>query len=330
MSWIILDDRILEHPKFVRAVRKAGSPAVHLWLGLMSWCKQHLSDGVIPLDMMVEVSGPTGRWRKEALQALIDEELVERLDRGGVDGMALRIHDYLDWNDSRVEVEARSDARKAAARARRERQARSDLEQDKPAGRTRLEQDKPAGRTDLEQRESSDPAGLSTRDPHPNPTQPNPLPTDLEIPLYPPRSQPTTLTLVAPAAASQTASTGEARRGKRSKPRARSQCPTDLKPDETTAAEAWRLGFSTEQRDSVVAEFIDYWRGRGDLGADWQATLRNRLRREAERLALKPRKPRDARWSSYQQQLRKANEPVADAVPPPPEFERAIGGLFRG
>lgn len=128
----------------------------------------------------------------------------------------------------------------------------------------------------------------------------------------------------------QTASTGSAGRGKRSKPRARSQCPADLKPDQTTASTAWELGFTQVQLTRTVAEFIDYWRGRGDLGADWQATLRNRLRREAERLALKPRKPRDASWVRYQTNLRKANEPIADAVPPPPGFERAIGGLFGG
>lgn len=128
----------------------------------------------------------------------------------------------------------------------------------------------------------------------------------------------------------QTASTGSAGRGKRSKPRARSQCPADLKPDSTTASTAWVLGFPQALLDRTVAEFIDYWRGRGDLGADWQATLRNRLRREAERLALKQRKPRDASWTRYQQQLRKANEPIADAVPPPPGFDAAIGGLFGG
>lgn len=129
----------------------------------------------------------------------------------------------------------------------------------------------------------------------------------------------------------QTASTGSAGRGKRSKPRARSQCPIDLKPDATTASTAWELGFPKALLERTVAEFIDYWRGRGDLGADWQATLRNRLRREAERLALKQRKPRDANWVRYQQQLRKASDPIPDAVPPPAGFEQALtGGLFGG
>ena len=128
----------------------------------------------------------------------------------------------------------------------------------------------------------------------------------------------------------QTASTGSAGRGKRSKPRARSQCPADLQPDATTTETAWTLGFTQVQLARTVAEFIDYWRGRGDLGADWQATLRNRLRREAERLALKPRKPRDARWASYQQQLRKGTEPAPDAVAPPPGFDSAMRGLFVG
>lgn len=143
--------------------------------------------------------------------------------------------------------------------------------------------------------------------------------TDPDPPLPPSPEQP-----------AQTASTSEAGRGRRSKPRARSQCPLDLKPDDTTAATAWELGFPKALLERTVAEFIDYWRGRGDLGADWQATLRNRLRREADRLALKPRKPRDASWARYQLQLQKANEPIPDAVPPPPGFEAAVGGLFGG
>lgn len=131
--------------------------------------------------------------------------------------------------------------------------------------------------------------------------------------------------------AADSASTGSARAGRKPKPpRARSQCPLDLQPDETTAAEAWTLGFSKELQARTVAEFIDYWRGRGDLRADWQATLRNRLRSEAERRALKPRKPRDARTEAYQEQLRKATERRPDAVKPPPGFDAAIGSLFGG
>ncbi len=121
MTWITLDDQILSHPKFVRAERLAGSTALHLWLGLLSYCKRRLTDGVIPLDMVPRVDGPARRWRGRALEALATAELVHLDREAGV----VRMHDYLDHNDSRAHVErklsekrARDEARKAAYLAR--------------------------------------------------------------------------------------------------------------------------------------------------------------------------------------------------------------------
>lgn len=115
MSWLLLDDRILAHPKFVRAERLGGSAAFHLWVGLLSFCKQRLTDGVVPLDMVDKVDGPAPRWRARALDALVGAGLVQR------DEVAVRLHDYLAHNDSRAHVErklsekrARDEARKAA------------------------------------------------------------------------------------------------------------------------------------------------------------------------------------------------------------------------
>jgi hypothetical protein len=112
MSWIGLDDGILEHPKFIRAVNMAGSEAVHLWLGLRAYCARHLTDGHVPADMVDEVRGPRGRKRQEALAALVHVGLLEQRDG------AIIMHDYLDWSESRDSV-----LRKRAAA--RERQAKS-------------------------------------------------------------------------------------------------------------------------------------------------------------------------------------------------------------
>lgn len=105
MTWMKLDDRILEHPKFIRAVRIGGSEALHLWLGLRAWCAQALSDGLVPEDMIDEVRGPR-KGRDRALDALLTVGLVERSESGWT------LHDYLEWSDSREEVLA---ARKKAA-----------------------------------------------------------------------------------------------------------------------------------------------------------------------------------------------------------------------
>lgn len=113
MSWLQLDDRILEHPKFVRAVRRGGSAAVHLWLGMMSFCKQRLTDGLVPADMVDVVAGPATRWRKPALVALVEAGLLES------DPSGYRVHDYLRHNDARETVERRVSERRARDEARR-------------------------------------------------------------------------------------------------------------------------------------------------------------------------------------------------------------------
>lgn len=115
MSWLELDDQILEHPKFIRAVRLAGSEAIHMWLGLRAYCGQKLTDGAIPADMMDEVRGPTNpKKRAAAIDALVTVGLVDRTDDNG-----LQLHDYLHWSKSKDEVlKLRASA---AARKRRQR-----------------------------------------------------------------------------------------------------------------------------------------------------------------------------------------------------------------
>ena len=116
MSWMKLDDAILDHPKFIRAARNGGSEAIHLWLGLRAWCAQSLSDGFVPGDMVDEVRGPK-RGREKALATLVQVGLVKEMEGGW------QLHDYLDWSDSREEVlDAR---RKAAARQKAAREKRA-------------------------------------------------------------------------------------------------------------------------------------------------------------------------------------------------------------
>lgn len=321
---MLLDDGFLDHPKLIRAYRKGGSAAIHLWLGLLSWCRRQLTDGMVPVDVLPEVNGPAPRWRRAALEALLDPE-VALLER--VSDHELRMHDYLDWNKSREQVELESASRSAAAKARRAKGltvVRASSERRVSAARASGER-RPSVEGASEERlsVSNDNAELDARDPTRHATPRHASPGDVDqIPLIPPNDE--------PPAASQTASTSEAPRGKPRKPRARTQCPVDLQPDPTTLQTAWELGFTDEQRERVVREFVNYWRGEGALKADWQATLRNRLDNRAEHYQLTPRKPRDKRWLNYQTNLRKGAEVVADPVKPPAEFEHALGSLFGG
>ncbi len=109
MSWIELDDGILDHEKFVRAVKRGGSDVIFMWLGLRAHCAKRLTDGRIDLDLLDEVKGPTGKARDKAIAILLEVVLLEYRD-GKKD--ALWMHDYLDWSRSKEEVlESRRKAR---------------------------------------------------------------------------------------------------------------------------------------------------------------------------------------------------------------------------
>lgn len=111
---IELDDQILNHPKFIRAVAKGGSAVVHLWLGLRAYCSQQLSDGFIPDDMMAEIRGPTdSRSRIKATNCLAECNLLHRGDKGWW------LHDYLDHSSSRAQVLAWREANRKRKRQSR-------------------------------------------------------------------------------------------------------------------------------------------------------------------------------------------------------------------
>ena len=128
MSKIELDDQILDHPKFVRAVKHGGSDTIFLWLGLRSYCSKLLTDGFIPDDMLDEVRGPKEtKKRMAALDVLIDSKLVHRV----TDGIVL--HDYLDWASSREDVlrwRESAKARKAKSRNVSQRDGQRDGQRD--------------------------------------------------------------------------------------------------------------------------------------------------------------------------------------------------------
>jgi hypothetical protein len=98
VTWLRVDDAMLDHPKWVRAVRFGGSHAIHLWLALATWSAKHLTDGVIPNDMVATVRGPQRR-HSAALSALVRSELVH------VDGQGtITLHDFTRYNPSRLDI----------------------------------------------------------------------------------------------------------------------------------------------------------------------------------------------------------------------------------
>jgi hypothetical protein len=298
MTWLKFDDRILDHPKFVRAERLAGSTALHLWVGLMSYCKQHRTDGWVPLDMFKRVNGPRGRWRQRALDALLEVGLVE------LDGDRLHVHDYLDWNPSRKEIEhgrkgseppAESDLRSVSAHGESNVSALSAHSQRKVSVKSA-------------HRESNDNGALGVRRLRARSESESESESEsIQIPLGPPPTDPS------PPAPPAVENKTSHRAGKRI-------CPSNFEPTPAVLKLATELGYSEALERATRPRMIDWSKSKSVARADWQATYRNWLRKDAEERGLKPVK-HDAQALWYREQLRKANEPVKNPVPPPPGFE---------
>ncbi|MDN5916631.1 MAG: hypothetical protein L0I76_16265 [Pseudonocardia sp.] len=99
-TYIKLHDGMPEHPKVDGLSDKAFRTLIETWC----WCKRNLTDGHVP----------TATWRKRAPQKvareLIGAGLVEETE-GGV-----QMHDFLEHQTSRAEVEQTSAARSAAGK----------------------------------------------------------------------------------------------------------------------------------------------------------------------------------------------------------------------
>jgi hypothetical protein len=104
MARVILDDRLPDHPKFARVGPLAG------WLYIcgLAYCNRLLTDGHIPaaaVRRLADVDDP------DALAALLVRERLWEPDGDG-----FRVHDYLDYQQSRTQSESTSAARSRAGR----------------------------------------------------------------------------------------------------------------------------------------------------------------------------------------------------------------------
>lgn len=103
MPWANLDDKFPAHPKVVRL----SDAAFRLHVSGICYSAQHLTNGVVERDA-VRLLVP--RFRKAAL----DELLTKEQWRAHPDGY--EIHDYLQWNRSREQVEQERDRKSKAGK----------------------------------------------------------------------------------------------------------------------------------------------------------------------------------------------------------------------
>lgn len=107
MPWVRLDDGFADHPK----LEQAGPLAAWLHVAALCYCARHLTDGCIPKPKALRLTDvPRPAQRVDALLAagLWEDE-----------GDHYRVHDYLEFQPSREQVEAdRAAARDRMARVR--------------------------------------------------------------------------------------------------------------------------------------------------------------------------------------------------------------------
>ena len=113
MPFLNLDDNFADHPK----VDALTDGAFRLHVAGLCYASKHTTDGHIPVE---RVGRLTPTYRKQHLAELLNRGLWRPADAG------YSIHDYLDWNRSREQIESdrarlkkvRSEAGKKGAQAR--------------------------------------------------------------------------------------------------------------------------------------------------------------------------------------------------------------------
>lgn len=117
--WIKLDEDFYSHPKVVRA----GPEAAHLYVAGLGYCSKHLTDGWIPTEALPMLTSFVKNVRRAA-GVLVAVELWHKRDDG------YEVHDYLEVQSSRSDVEKiRQDA---ASRARSSRERRANQSRSSP------------------------------------------------------------------------------------------------------------------------------------------------------------------------------------------------------
>lgn len=111
MTWVKIDDAITEHPKFL-SLSPAGWT---MWLHGIAYCSRNLSDGRIPKPMLQRLSSLS--QPKKAAAELVAAGLWHESDD------AYQVHDYLDHQRSRAQVNGERAA--AAERQRKHREGKS-------------------------------------------------------------------------------------------------------------------------------------------------------------------------------------------------------------
>ncbi len=107
MAWIKLDDRYMDHPKFL----VLSANAFRLWHEGMAFCRRHLTDGLISREAIRGFRYA----RRDAVTELLTPVGVEWAPLWEPHDIGFKVHDYLAWNDCKeVENKKRADSKSRA------------------------------------------------------------------------------------------------------------------------------------------------------------------------------------------------------------------------
>lgn len=98
MPWARVDDKLHSHPKVRRAWRCR--PALGIHLLALSFCMDQGTKGHLTPEW-VEDQLPKPAERQRTVDALVEAGLWREIDDGW------EVHDFLDWNPSPEDIEAR-------------------------------------------------------------------------------------------------------------------------------------------------------------------------------------------------------------------------------
>jgi hypothetical protein len=247
VSWVRIDDRAPEHRKQLAA----GAVASWLWVcGLAYANRQPARDGFVPaavLPMLYPIPGVT----KQAAR-LVDAGLWERVEGG------FQIHDYLDFQPSRAEVEQAS-ARKAEAGRR------GGLK----SGEARRSKSEAAAQGNAKHGASP----VASPRPNPDP-DPDPDPDPIPIPSHPVPSE------SAPSALRLTPPTNGSRKASRKKPKTAAPARTES----AESIDAWcaKWGIPSPTFDAEAKRFLNHARANERLAGDWTSAWENWLEKAKE------------------------------------------------
>lgn len=107
MPWVPLDDEFPEHPKN----DALSDLAFRLKVAGICYSNRHLTDGLIPADKVPRL---VPRFKRSALNELLNASHWTYHESIAT----YEIHDYLQWNKSRAQIEEESERQRKRARKR--------------------------------------------------------------------------------------------------------------------------------------------------------------------------------------------------------------------